>query len=368
MLAAEALVALYNTNDEEHLNVGLRNPNFRANIAGTLVRLNPNNNRTTTTTNSNARSGYEILRHLFGLDAESLSEPQKNLIGELKTAIETGKPRERTAATMTLLKLCETPIIRAYLREINVLNVFIDLLQVRGSALLAAYALATCLKHDDMKASVKDNEDLPKYIVGMLRLDHFDDAVGQVEGFQIFGDIMQHADLRGKIKDYNITEVLNAKLGRGKPKEIRTSLICLDIFRSFDPDGPWTRELVTKSLDHLRNPEWKFQKAGVTILSALAQTGHGADAIKERLPEIVEMLLPAGYLLIASISAGVPSSASPGGAQATERETVQLARGQSTSPESPSKPPSSVFGPACALRILAQNSECSVVPFGEKLT
>ena len=45
-----------------------------------------------------------------------------------------------------------------------------------------------------MKESVKNNEDLPKYIVGMLRLDYFDDAVGQVEGFQIFGDIMQHGN------------------------------------------------------------------------------------------------------------------------------------------------------------------------------
>ena len=48
---------------------------------------------------------------------------------------------------------------------------------------------------DDMKESVKDNEDLPKYIVGMLRLDYFDDAVGQVEGFQIFGDIMQYGNV-----------------------------------------------------------------------------------------------------------------------------------------------------------------------------
>ena len=29
----------------------------------------------------------------------------------------------------------------------------------------------------------------------MLRLDYFDDAVGQVEGFQIFGDIMQHGNV-----------------------------------------------------------------------------------------------------------------------------------------------------------------------------
>lgn len=41
-------------------------------------------------------------------DTEDLSEPQRKLIGELKMAIEMGKARERTAATMTLLKLCES--------------------------------------------------------------------------------------------------------------------------------------------------------------------------------------------------------------------------------------------------------------------
>ncbi|KAN0091565.1 hypothetical protein V8E55_005131 [Tylopilus felleus] len=239
------------------------------------------------------------------------------------------------------------------------MNVFVDQLQHKASALLAAYALATCLKYSDMKESVKNNEDLPKYIVGMLRLDYFDDAVGQVEGFQIFGDIMRRAALREKIKYYNITEVLNAKLGAGKLKEIQTSLICLDIFRSFgrslssplshrltllsrylslDPDGPWTRELVAKSLDHLRNPEWGIQKAGVTILSALAQT--------------------AGYTLISSTSPTVPRSASLGETQAREG-TSRPSRVQTMSPDSPSKPPSSIFGPACALPILAQNSEYS---------
>ena len=44
----------------------------------------------------------------------------------------------------------------------------------------------------DMQEAIKGNEDLPKNIVGMLRLDYFDDAVGPVEGFQIFGDFMQH--------------------------------------------------------------------------------------------------------------------------------------------------------------------------------
>ena len=48
---------------------------------------------------------------------------------------------------------------------------------------------------DMMKDSVmKDDAELPKNIVGMLRLDYFDDAVGQIEGFQIFGDLMQHGN------------------------------------------------------------------------------------------------------------------------------------------------------------------------------
>ena len=86
-----------------------------------------------------------------------------------------------------------------------------------------------------------------------------------------------------------ITEILSTKLAKGKSKETRTSLICLDIFRSFgtfldidvgssqlmfliERDGPWTSELVDESLKSLRKPEWKAQKAGVTVLSALAQT------------------------------------------------------------------------------------------------
>lgn len=57
---------------------------------------------------------------------------------------------------------------------------------------------------DDMKESVKDNDDLPKYIVGMLRLDYFDDALGQVEGFQIFGDIMQHGNVSMRFHDPHV--------------------------------------------------------------------------------------------------------------------------------------------------------------------
>ena len=41
-------------------------------------------------------------------DATELSEPQRKLIRELKKAIQKGNARERTAATMTILKLCES--------------------------------------------------------------------------------------------------------------------------------------------------------------------------------------------------------------------------------------------------------------------
>ncbi|KAG9319016.1 hypothetical protein JVU11DRAFT_1137, partial [Chiua virens] len=122
-------------------------------------------------------------------------------------------------------------------------------------------------------------------------------------------------DLRNKIKDYNITEALNRKLGK---KKIRMSLICLDVFQSLDKDGPWTRELVERSVQNLKDPVWKVQKAGVMVLSALAQTEHGEAVISLRIVEIVEMLLLQDHL---------------------------------------SKSPSWMMGPACVLRILAQNAE-----------
>lgn len=41
-------------------------------------------------------------------DATELGEPQRKLIGELQKAVRQGNAQERTAATMTLLKLCES--------------------------------------------------------------------------------------------------------------------------------------------------------------------------------------------------------------------------------------------------------------------
>ncbi|KAF8134256.1 hypothetical protein EV363DRAFT_884823 [Boletus edulis] len=138
--------------------------------------------------------GQQILCRLFGIDATELSEPQKGLMEELKKAVEKGDAWERTAATLTFLKLVETKIIRAQLCESKLLDVFVRQLRRKDRALLAAYALATCLNYSDMKRSIEDNRDLPMHIVRMLKLDYFDDVVGQVEGFQILGDLMRHGN------------------------------------------------------------------------------------------------------------------------------------------------------------------------------
>ena len=80
--------------------------------------------------------------------------------------------RKRTAATLTLLKLCEsesnfyeptTPghrsldgTIRTHLLQINLLHVFVDQLRRKNIALLAAYALATCLKYSKWDHVLQD--------------------------------------------------------------------------------------------------------------------------------------------------------------------------------------------------------------------
>ncbi|KAF8552014.1 hypothetical protein OG21DRAFT_1466371 [Imleria badia] len=348
LLAVQILLSLCDPNDQGQLNI--RDAHVRANLSNALARLNPERHYSADGHSRNVDPGEQILRHIFGLDATELSEPQRKLIGELKLAVQKGNPRERTEATMTLLKLCETETIRTHLREIDLLDVFVDQLLRKGSALLAAYALVICLKYGDMKESIKDNDNLPRHIVGMLTLDYFDDAVGHVEGFQIFGDFMQHADLRKKIMHYNITEVLNSKIGKGKLKEIRTGLITLDIFRSFDRDGPWTRELVAKSLEYLQNPLWKVQRTGVMILFVLAWTKHGVAAISPRIHEVVQMLLPEGYLPIPASSTSPNEGQTQSAATSSEASDARL-----PTPDTPPRPPSCMLGPAYALRILAQN-------------
>ncbi|KAF8134269.1 hypothetical protein EV363DRAFT_1322922, partial [Boletus edulis] len=138
-----------------------------------------------------------------------------------------------------------------------------------------------------------------------------------------------------KIEDYKITEVLNTKLGKGKPKEIRTSLICLDIFRSFESRGGDPFRLSSDGYGMIGHPK-----------------KHGVAAILPRVQEIVEMLLPDGYLPIQPTTAQTTSvgSTSPDEDQAQpDAPTTESSESQS---DAPSRPPSWMLGPACALRML----------------
>ncbi|KIK91921.1 hypothetical protein PAXRUDRAFT_34738 [Paxillus rubicundulus Ve08.2h10] len=186
-----------------------------------------------------------------------------------------------------------------------------------------------------MKPSILSNEKVLKYIVEMLRSSSFDDAVGQVEGWPVFaklmGSLMEDELLKQKIEgdESEITKVLEEKLRSGKPKDIRTSLVSLKILRSLGEHPPkedfWTKALVAQGLVHLKSEEWKTQKAGITILSALAQTKHGVDAIMPHIEHMVNMLLPGSL------------------------------RPQRSTPVGSHLKPSCMLGPACALRVLSED-------------
>ena len=105
----------------------LRDAHVRANLAD-LISLNPGRNDSADGHDRGIDPGQQQLRRLFGLgerrstgrferdltmtsfvsDATELNVHQINLIGELKNAVQKGNARERTAATLTLLKLCES--------------------------------------------------------------------------------------------------------------------------------------------------------------------------------------------------------------------------------------------------------------------
>ncbi|KIJ09533.1 hypothetical protein PAXINDRAFT_172470 [Paxillus involutus ATCC 200175] len=192
-----------------------------------------------------------------------------------------------------------------------------------------------------MEESILSKPKLLYYIVEMLRSDSFDDAVGQVEGWRVFADLMktlmEDDNLKAQIegRGSEITKVLEEKLKRGKSKGIRTSLVSLEILRSLgeqtndsDQVDVWTHGLVDKGVAYLQSEKWKTQKAGIAILSALAQTQHGVDAIKPHIKDMVNRLLPNSRRLDSN-------STDTGG--------------------SPLKP-SCMLGPACALRVLSEDA------------
>ncbi|KIJ60018.1 hypothetical protein HYDPIDRAFT_190199 [Hydnomerulius pinastri MD-312] len=324
-LAVEVLLALYDPEDPKgRLETSLRDSSFRANLASALSRPNVDSPQDSGS-NSSASEGDKALRQLFGLDDN----------------------------------------IRKYLLEQKAMHTFVDRLQHKRSALLSAYALMVAypeLVADDLRQHIIAGP-APGHIVNMLRLDYFDEAIGGYEGFQIFYELMKNGkalnilretcrliwgeteELRRRVTRYDITEVLAKKLGGGKPDEVRTSLLFLSIIRSFDSNGKWAEELVNRSLDHLKAREWKNQKAGVTILSSLAQTKYGIATINNRVSEIIDILLPKEFS---------PNPAS-GESEGTNTATTNLPpRTGSTGPRS-KQPPSWMLGPACALRALSED-------------
>ncbi|KAN0092582.1 hypothetical protein V8E55_003366 [Tylopilus felleus] len=82
-------------------------------------------------------------------------------------------------------------------------------------------------------------------------------------------------------------------------------------------------------MSHLRTDQWQSQKAGVAILCSLAQTWFGVEALKQVIPEVVNMILPTN--------------------DSTSQQVVHVPHTRQ------SKPPSSLLGPAFVMRVLANN-------------
>ncbi|KAF8124786.1 hypothetical protein EV363DRAFT_1403054 [Boletus edulis] len=275
------------------------------------------------------RIGDSLLYKLFS--ARTLGNNRREFIQKLLDAAGGRHTRARTAATFTLLKLCNFDIhLQSYVLEQGVLDILVKQLQYKDTALLAAYALTRCLSHEIFSKPIYQNPVLAGYIVNMIRLDYFDEAVGVTEGFAILEDLLRCDKLKRQILEYDIAALLERKLGAGQPAEMRTSLNYLNIFRIYGEDS-LTQNLVERGMSHLRTNRWRSQKAGVAILCSLAQTRFGVEALKQVIPEVVDTILP------------------------THDSNTQQAI--NTPYTIQSKPPSSLLGPAFVIRVLANNGE-----------
>ena len=87
-------------------------------------------------------------------------------------------------------------------------------------------------------------------------------------------------------------------------------------------------------------------------------------AIGNRINEIFEMLLPEGYLPIQP-RANPASPTNEGQTQPTTTATESTNSGSPILADAPPRPPSWMMGPACALRILAQNSKYYPPSYGD---
>ena len=142
------------------------------------------------------------------------------------------------------------------------------------------------------------------HIVTMLDRGWFDDAVGRVEGRDIFERLMRSGDLgeilsrilsdvlsssdnlRRRVVNLGIVTILVKKLEGGNCHEVRVSLSCLDSLGAFvnicsstthlDVPGKHNpldlSQTVTESVSRLKDKDEKVRKKGVKVLGALAQT------------------------------------------------------------------------------------------------
>jgi len=212
---------------------------------------------------------------------------------KLVLTIESRDAHERTAATLTLLKLCRNPMIRGFCSQKEVVHTFVRQLERKDTSLLAAYALKACLERG-ITPSDFDFGRAAKLIVAMLNRGWFDDAVGRVEGFEVFRGLMtsSNGNLRQQVMDGNFGVVasLIKKLEGGERHDVRTSLICLDIIEN-DNSANLT-QLVERGINNLKADSEKVRTKGVKMLAALAQTKAGEQAISQRVTDIVKMLPP----------------------------------------------------------------------------
>ena len=141
-------------------------------------------------------------------------------------------------------------------------------------------------------------------IVTMLDRGWFDDAVGRVEGRDIFerlmrsgnlgeflhrilSDVLLRSDnLRRRVVSLGIVTILVKKLEGGNHHEVRVSLSCLDSLGAFenicgdithlDVPGkyspPELSQIVVKNVHRLKDKNQNVRKKGVKVLAALART------------------------------------------------------------------------------------------------
>ncbi|KAF8556512.1 hypothetical protein OG21DRAFT_617789 [Imleria badia] len=115
------------------------------------------------------RIGDSLLYKIFS--ARTLGNNRREFIQKLLDAAGGRHTRARTAATFTLLKLCNFDShLRTYVLQQGVLDILVKQLQFKDSALLAAYALTRCLPFEIFSTPINQDQVLAGYIVNMIRL------------------------------------------------------------------------------------------------------------------------------------------------------------------------------------------------------